>query len=59
MRVLLVEDDPMMSRNIELMLAKANLNVACTFLGEEGIDLARLYDYGLMESFKIIARDEK
>ncbi|MCR9086437.1 MAG: response regulator transcription factor [Rhodobacteraceae bacterium] len=48
MRVLLVEDDPTTSKSIELMLTHANLNVYCTDLGEEGIDLAKLYDYDLI-----------
>jgi two-component system, cell cycle response regulator CtrA len=48
MRILLVEDDPTTSRSIELMLTHANLNVYCTDMGEEGIDLAKLYDYDLI-----------
>ncbi len=48
MRILLVEDDPTTSRSIEMMLTHANLNVYCTDLGEEGIDLAKLYDYDLI-----------
>ncbi len=48
MRILLVEDDPMTSKSIEMMLASANLNVYATDLGEEGIDLAKLYDYDLI-----------
>ena len=48
MRILLVEDDPATSRSIELMLTHANFNVYCTDLGEEGIDLAKLYDYDLI-----------
>ncbi|MDF1718462.1 MAG: response regulator transcription factor [Antarcticimicrobium sp.] len=48
MRVLLVEDDPATSRSIELILTHANLNVYATELGEEGIDLAKLYDYDLI-----------
>ena len=48
MRVLLIEDDPTTSKSIELMLTHANLNVYCTELGEEGIDLAKLYDYDLI-----------
>ncbi len=48
MRILLVEDDPTTSRSIELMLGHANLNVYTTELGEEGIDLAKLYDYDLI-----------
>ncbi|WP_040618121.1 response regulator transcription factor CtrA [Roseovarius nubinhibens] len=48
MRVLLVEDDPTTSKSIEMMLSHANLNVYTTSLGEEGVDLARLYDYDLI-----------
>ncbi len=48
MRVLLVEDDPATSKSIELMLGHANLNVYTTDMGEEGIDLAKLYDYDLI-----------
>ena len=48
MRVLLIEDDPTTSRSIEMMLTHANLNVYSTDLGEEGIDLAKLYDYDLI-----------
>ncbi len=48
MRILLIEDDPITSRSIEMMLAHANLNVYATDLGEEGIDLAKLYDYDLI-----------
>jgi two-component system, cell cycle response regulator CtrA len=48
MRVLLVEDDPTTSKSIELMLTHANLNVYATDLGEEGIDLAKLYDYDII-----------
>lgn len=48
MRILMIEDDPSTSRSIELILAKANLNVYTTDLGEEGVDLAKLYDYDLI-----------
>jgi two-component system cell cycle response regulator CtrA len=48
MRILLVEDDPTTSKSIELMLTHANLNVYCTDMGEDGVDLARLYDYDLI-----------
>ena len=48
MRILLVEDDPTTARSIELMLSHANLNAYTTDLGEEGIDLAKLYDYDLI-----------
>ena len=48
MRILLVEDDPTTSRSIEMMLGHANLNVYCADLGEDGVDLAKLYDYDLI-----------
>lgn len=48
MRVLLVEDDPTTSKSVEMMLSNANLNVYATDLGEEGVDLAKLYDYDII-----------
>ncbi len=48
MRVLLVEDDPTTAKSIELMLGHANLNVYATDTGEEGVELAKLYDYDLI-----------
>ena len=48
MRVLLVEDDPATSRSVELMLTHANFNVYCTDLGEEAVELGKLYDYDLI-----------
>ena len=48
MRILLIEDDPATSKSIELMLGHANFNVYTTDLGEEGINLAKLYDYDLI-----------
>jgi two-component system cell cycle response regulator CtrA len=48
MRVLLIEDDPATAKSIEIMLTHANLNVYATDLGEEGVDLAKLYDYDLI-----------
>ena len=48
MRVLLVEYDPNTAKSIEMMLTHANLDVYCTDMGEEGIDLAKLYDYDLI-----------
>ena len=48
MRVLLVEDDPTTAKSIEMMLTHTNLNVYSTDLGEEGIDLAKLYDYDII-----------
>ena len=48
MRVLLIEDDAMVSRSIELMLKAESFSVFTTELGEEGVDLGKLYDYDLI-----------
>jgi two-component system, cell cycle response regulator CtrA len=48
MRVLLIEDDSAMARSIELMLKSEGFNVYTTDLGEEGIDLGKLYDYDIV-----------
>jgi two-component system cell cycle response regulator CtrA len=43
MRVLLIEDEPNTAKAIELMLAAEGFNVYSTDLGEEGLDLGKLY----------------
>jgi len=48
MRVLLIEDDSLMAKSIELMLGAEGLNVYTTDLGEEGLDLGKLYDYDII-----------
>jgi len=48
MRVLLVEDDPSTAKSLELMLNSEGYNVYCTDLGEEGVDLGKLYDYDII-----------
>jgi two-component system cell cycle response regulator CtrA len=48
MRVLLIEDDSSIAHSIELMLKGESFNVYTTDLGEEGVDLARLYDYDII-----------
>src|SRR6202051_4837534 len=48
MRVLLIEDDSAMEKSIELMLLSEGFNVYTTDLGEEGIDLVKLYDYDII-----------
>ena len=48
MRVLLIEDDAPTARSIELMLSVEGFNVYATDLGEEGLDLAKLYDYDIV-----------
>jgi two-component system, cell cycle response regulator CtrA len=47
-RVLLVEDDIGTAQSIELMLKTENINVYRTDLGEEGIDLGKVYDYDII-----------
>ncbi len=48
MRVLLIEDDSATAQSIELMLNSERFNVYTTNLGEEGIDLGKLYDYDII-----------
>jgi two-component system cell cycle response regulator CtrA len=48
MRVLLIEDDPNVSRSIELMLKSEAMNVFVTDLGEDGVDLGKIYDYDII-----------
>ena len=48
MRILLIEDEPVTARAIDLMLNAQGFNVYATDLGEEGLDLGRLYDYDII-----------
>ena len=48
MRVLLVEDDPATAKSVEKMLTVEGFNVYVTDVGEEGIDLGKLYDYDII-----------
>jgi two-component system cell cycle response regulator CtrA len=48
MRVLLIEDDDGTAQSIGLMLKSENFNVYRTDLGEEGVDLGKLYDYDII-----------
>ena len=48
MRALLIEDDRTIAQSIELMLNSESFKVYTTDLGEEGIDLGKLYDYDII-----------
>ena len=48
MRVLLVEDDPTTSQSIEMMLSSASMVVDVTDLGEDGLEIGKLYDYDII-----------
>ena len=48
MRVLLIEDDSATAQSIELMLVSEGFNVFTTDLGEDGIELGRLFDYDII-----------
>jgi two-component system cell cycle response regulator CtrA len=48
MRVLLIEDEPSTAKAIEMMLNIEGFNVYTTDLGEEGLDLGKLYDYDII-----------
>jgi two-component system cell cycle response regulator CtrA len=48
MRVLLIEDDSATAQSVELMLRPEGFNVYATDLGEEGVDLGKIYDYDII-----------
>ena len=48
MRVLLIESDAALAQSMELMLKSEGMSVYHSDLGEEGIDLAKLYDYDIV-----------
>lgn len=48
MRALLIEDDTATSRSIELILNAEGISNYTTDLGEEGLDLGKLYDYDII-----------
>ena len=48
MRVLLIEDDSALAQSILLMLKSESFNVYVTDLGEEGIDLGKIYDHDII-----------
>jgi two-component system cell cycle response regulator CtrA len=48
MHALLIEDDSAIAQIIELALKAERINVDTTDLGEEGVDLGKLYDYDII-----------
>jgi two-component system, cell cycle response regulator CtrA len=48
MRVLLIEDDSATAQSIELMLLSEGFNVFTTNMGEEGVELGKIYDYDII-----------
>src|ERR1700704_3806160 len=48
MGVLLIEDDSATAKSIELILKSESFNAYTTDLGEEGVDLGKLYDYDII-----------
>jgi two-component system cell cycle response regulator CtrA len=48
MRVLLIEDDSATATSIELMLKSESFNVYKTDLGEEGVDIGKIYDFDII-----------
>ncbi len=48
MRVLLVEDDPSTAKAIELSLASEGIICDTVELGEEGLEIGKLYDYDII-----------
>jgi two-component system cell cycle response regulator CtrA len=48
MRVLIVEDDPMTSKSLELTLRAEGMVVDATSMGEDGLEIGKLYDYDII-----------
>jgi len=48
MRVLIVEDDPMTSKSLELVLRAEGMVVDATSMGEDGLEIGKLYDYDII-----------
>ncbi len=48
MRILLVEDDSATAQGIQLMLQSEGYICDCTDLGEDGLEIGKLYDYDII-----------
>ena len=48
MRVLLVEDDPATAQSLQIMLESEKMVVDATDLGEDGLEIGKLYDYDII-----------
>ena len=48
MRVLIVEDDPVTAQSLQMMLESENMVVDSTDLGEDGLEIGKLYDYDII-----------
>jgi two-component system cell cycle response regulator CtrA len=48
MQVLLIEDDKTIAQSIKLMLESDGFSVYATDMGEEGVDLGKLYEYDII-----------
>ena len=48
MRVLLVEDDPTTQQSVRMMLESASMVVDTTDLGEDGLEISKIYDYDII-----------
>ena len=65
MRVLLVEDDPTTQQSIKMMLETTGMIVDTTDLGEDGLEIGKLYEYDIilldimlpdMDGFEVLRR---
>jgi len=48
MRILLIEDDSLAAQSVAMMLSRSGMKVDTSLLGEEGLELAKVYDYDLV-----------
>ncbi len=48
MRILIVDDDSMTAKSVEMMLKSEGYVCDCADLGEDGLEIAKLYDYDVI-----------
>ena len=48
MRILLIEDDPSTQQSLKMMLESSSMVVDATDLGEDGLEIGKLYDYDII-----------